>query len=197
MNYREAIKRSLDSHNEVWNRVSKDEHLLSEVDRAISAIIQAFQNERKVLLCGNGGSAADAQHIAAEWQGRYLIDRAPLYAEALHVNTSYLTAVANDYHYDEVYARAVAAQGRPGDILIGLSTSGKSPNVVKAIETAQSKGMITMGFTGSDLNSPMAAKCDILLAVPSSVTARIQEMHILLAHIICEETERALFNLES
>ena len=193
MNYKDAINRSLDAHRQVWDLVRNDAQLLKAVDQVIDTIIGAFRNGNKVLLCGNGGSAADAQHIAAEWQGRYLIDRAPLYAEALHVNTSYLTAVANDYHYDKVYARAVEAQGRSGDILIGLSTSGKSPNVVRAIEVANKKDMVTIGFTGAATDTPMAAKCNILLPIPSTVTARIQEMHILLAHIICEETEKALF----
>ena len=189
----ERINDTLMAHQEVLAAVRSDEYLLQQVALIIDAIVKCFQAGNKVLLCGNGGSAADAQHIAAEWQGRYLLDRKPLFAEALHVNSSYVTAVANDYGYEQVYARAVEAQGRPGDILIGLSTSGNSPNICRALEKARSLGMVCIGFTGASRDTCLVASCDYTLHIPSTVTARIQEMHILLAHIICEETERLLF----
>ncbi len=144
-------------------------------------IINAYKRGRKVLLCGNGGSAADAQHIAAELSGKFYIDRDPLFAEALHVNTSYLTAVANDYSYDEVFSRLVKAKGKKGDVLVAISTSGRSRNVIKAIEAANEIGMITVGLTGKSGGR--------MNDVP-----RIQEAHIMIGHIICEIVERELFN---
>lgn len=188
------IIETLDAHEEVFRLLRQDTQLLNEVATIIDAVVLCFTEGNKVLLCGNGGSAADAQHIAAEWQGRYLMERRPLFSEALHVNTSYLTAVANDYGYEQVYARAVEAQGQPGDILIALSTSGNSPNIYLALEAAKRKGMVCIGFTGNNKVSCMVQNCDLILKVPSAVTARIQEMHILLAHIICEESERILFS---
>jgi D-sedoheptulose 7-phosphate isomerase len=146
----------------------------------------------KVLFCGNGGSAADAQHIAAELSGRFYFDRAPLFAEALHVNTSYLTAVANDYSYDVVYERMVQSKGAEGDVLVGISTSGNSKNVVLAMKEAQRMGMVTIGFTG-EAGGEMRNYSDILINIPSTDTPRIQECHILVGHIICELTEASLF----
>ena len=145
-----------------------------------------------MLLCGNGGSAADAQHLAAEFSGRFYYDRQPLPAEALHVNTSFLTAVANDYSFEDVYARMVRATGKPGDILIGLSTSGNSPNVVRAFEEARAIGMTTIGFTG-ETGGKLSPLCDFLINVPSQDTPRIQEAHITIGHIICEIVESTLF----
>lgn len=155
-------------------------------------LVEAFRAGGKVLFCGNGGSAADAQHIAAELSGRFYTDRPPLYAEALHVNSSYVTAVANDYGYDMVFSRMVEAAGKPGDVLVAISTSGNSGNILKAIEMAGSKGMKVVGFTG-ETGGKMKACCDFLLNVPSSDTPRIQEAHILLGHIICEIVEREMF----
>ena len=155
-----------------------------------SKSIEAFRLDKKMLLCGNGGSAADAQHIASEFSGRfYYSDKPPLYAEALHVNSSYMTAVANDYGYDEVYSRMIDAKGRAGDILIGISTSGKSSNVINALNKANSKGMLTVGFTG-DNGGQMEGICSILIKVPSNDIPRIQEAHILIGHIICEIIEK-------
>lgn len=154
--------------------------------------ISAFKSGKKILFAGNGGSAADAQHLAAEFSGRFYYDRAPLYAEALHVNTSYLTAVANDYSFDEVYARLILAQGFEGDIFFAISTSGNSPNILKAIEAARLKKMIVVGMTGES-GGKMKDNCDFLIQVPSSDTPRIQECHILIGHIICELVESALF----
>lgn len=159
---------------------------------AAEAWIDTLKGGGKVLFCGNGGSAADAQHLAAELSGRFYVDRDPLPAEALHVNTSYLTAVANDYSYDEVYARMVKGMGRKGDVLVAISTSGNSSNILRAIEEARIRGMVVIGMTG-DTGGKMAAVCDHLLNVPSSDTPRIQEVHILLGHILCELTEASLF----
>lgn len=169
-----------------------DAAMLENLEALIAATANSYRNGGKTLFCGNGGSAADAQHLAAELSGRFYFDRKPLDAEALHVNTSYLTAVANDYAYDEVFARLVEAKGKKGDILFALSTSGNSPNVVRALETARAKEMITAGFTG---NKPckMDALCDYLFKMPTDDTPRIQELHILQGHIICQGIEESLF----
>lgn len=171
-----------------------DSTIMETGGRVSEEIIRACQKGRKVLLCGNGGSAADAQHIAAELSGKFFFDRQPLFAEALHVNTSYLTAVANDYSYEEIFARLIRAQGRSGDVLIALSTSGNSKNILRALEEANAAGMVTVGFTGQGPNA-MEMLCDHLLAVPSKVTPRIQECHIILGHIICEIVESRLFTV--
>ncbi len=173
-------------------KVLKSSDILKTIEGILDEIIFALKNNKKILLCGNGGSAADAQHIAAELSGRFYKDREPLYAEALHVNTSYLTAVANDYSYDEVYSRLIKAKGRVGDILIAISTSGNSTNVIKAIEAANSIGMITIGLTGGR-QCLMDGICKYLIKIPSEDTPRIQENHILIGHIICELVEGELF----
>ncbi|MCX8080540.1 MAG: D-sedoheptulose 7-phosphate isomerase [Bacteroidia bacterium] len=170
----------------------QNQNLKEAVSRLTEAIVNAYKNGNKVLFCGNGGSAADAQHLAAELSGRYYYDRPPLFAEALHVNTSYLTAVANDYSYEEVFSRLVKAMGKKGDILIGLSTSGNSPNVVHALKTAQALGMLTAGFTGEG-GGKMKSFSDILIEIPSKNTPRIQECHMIIGHSICEEVENQLF----
>ncbi|MFN0037467.1 MAG: SIS domain-containing protein [Saprospiraceae bacterium] len=169
-----------------------DNAFLQKIELAAQTLTNTFRNGGKALFCGNGGSAADAQHIAAELSGRFYADRPPLYAEALHVNTSYLTAVANDYGFDAVFARMVQAAGQPGDVLVALSTSGNSPNILKAIQTAKEKSMTVVGLTGAS-GGKMATLCDVLLNVPSADTPRIQEAHILLGHIICQYVEKALF----
>ena len=172
--------------------VLADEAFLEKIDQAAQLLVHAFRNGNKALFCGNGGSAADAQHLAAELSGRFYTDRPPLYAEALHVNSSYITAVANDYGYEAVFARMVQAAGQKGDVLVALSTSGNSPNIQKAVETAQEKGMKIIGFTG-ETGGTMAASCDVLLNVPSTDTPRIQECHILIGHILCQYLEVTLF----
>ncbi|MBE0639483.1 MAG: D-sedoheptulose 7-phosphate isomerase [Bacteroidales bacterium] len=177
---------------EVKQRLLNDQLLLGRVNDVAGLVVDTYRNNGKLLLCGNGGSAADAQHLAAEFTGRFYFDRPPLDAEALHVNTSYLTAVANDYSYDEVYARLVRAKGEKGDILIAISTSGNSPNILKAIEAANELGMITVGLTGES-GGKMKSLCSHLLNVPSGDTPRIQEAQILLGHIICEIVESTLF----
>jgi D-sedoheptulose 7-phosphate isomerase len=188
MNIEKIIQSSIDSRNELL----KNKSLLNDLQEVANLCILCFKNDGKILLCGNGGSAADAQHIAAEFTGRFNFDRPPLYAEALHVNGSYLTAVANDYSYDVIYSRMVEAAGRKGDILIGISTSGNSPNIIMALQKAQEQGMITIGLSGQNA-SKMTNYSTIQINVPSSDTARIQELHILIGHIICELVEDALF----
>jgi D-sedoheptulose 7-phosphate isomerase len=190
MNHKIAaiVQASIDTKN----RVLADEMLLHTVAQIADAMTEAFRNDKKVLFCGNGGSAADAQHLAAELSGRFYYDRPPLFAEALHVNTSYITAVGNDYSYDEIYARAVRGFGRSGDVLVGISTSGNSPNVVRALEAARAQGMVTVGMTG-ETGGQMRELCKFLLNIPSKDTPRIQECHILLGHIICQIVEENLF----
>ncbi len=185
---KEIITRSI----EVKQQIAEDEHLLLQIQVAVEAVTAAFKNGNKVLFCGNGGSAADAQHLAAEFSGRFYKDRRALPSEALHCNTSYLTAVANDYSYDAVYSRIIEGTGNAGDVLIGLSTSGNSANVVKAFEAAKTKEMVTICFTGAT-GGTLKAWCDVLLNVPSTDTPRIQESHILMGHIICQLVEENLF----
>lgn len=191
---KEQISKIIQASVSVKEQILKDETMLDTVARCSEAITQAFKNGNKVLFCGNGGSAADAQHLAAEFSGRFYTDRKALPAEALHVNTSYITAVANDYSYDVVYSRMIDGIGRPGDVVVGLSTSGNSGNILKAFESARKIGMITVGFTGAT-GGKMKDLSDYLLNVPSTDTPRIQESHILLGHIICQLVEEAYFNI--
>ena len=156
------------------------------------ALTDAYKNGNCSRFCGNGGSAGDAQHIAAELSGRFYLDRPPLDSEALHVNASYVTAVANDYSYDVIYERMVQAQGKPGDVLFGISTSGNSKNVLLAMKKAKELGMITIALTGEG-GGEMAEFADFLIAIPSKDTPRIQEVHILVGHIICQIVEEELF----
>jgi D-sedoheptulose 7-phosphate isomerase len=165
--------------------------LAGDVDRVVATIARSMAGGGSLLTCGNGGSAADAQHIAAELTGRFFRDRRPLPAMALHGNTSSLTAIANDYGYDQVFAREVAAHGRAGDVLLALSTSGNSENVLSAIGAARQKGMTVIGLTG-ETGGKMRDLCDLCLCVPSASTPRIQECHILIGHTVCELLERIL-----
>jgi D-sedoheptulose 7-phosphate isomerase len=188
------IKKIIQESIDVKAAILKDETILNTLTECVTVIVAAFKNGNKVLFCGNGGSAADAQHLAAEFSGRFYTDRDALPAEALHVNTSYLTAVANDYSYDVVYSRIIKGIGKKGDVLIGLSTSGNSGNILKAFEMAREKEMITIGFTGAT-GGKMNPLSNYLLNVPSTDTPRIQESHILLGHIICQLVEEVYFNL--
>jgi D-sedoheptulose 7-phosphate isomerase len=172
--------------------ILKDPVLLGTIEQLANITTSALRNGNRVYFCGNGGSAADAQHLAAEFSGRFYTDRDALPAEALHCNTSYLTAVANDYSYDVVYARLIKGVGTTGDVLIGLSTSGNSVNIIKAFEVARDKGIITVGFTG-DSGGKMKPLSDYLVNVPSKDTPRIQESHIMLGHIICQLVEEQYF----
>jgi D-sedoheptulose 7-phosphate isomerase len=186
------IQNILQASIDVKAAIVKDEQIIETVSTIAELIVEAFQGGNKVMFCGNGGSAADAQHLAAEFSGRFYKDRDPLPAEALHVNTSYMTAVANDYSYNEVYSRIVKGSGKAGDVLIGLSTSGNSANIIAAFEQARKMGIKTVGFTG-DGGGKMKAFSDFLVAVPSSDTPRIQESHITLGHIVCQLVEESLF----
>ena len=169
-----------------------DAVIKDNIFKSIEVITHAFKSGNKVLFAGNGGSAADAQHLAAEFSGRFYKNRKALPAEALHCNTSYLTAVANDYSYDVIYSRLIEGIGVKGDVLIGLSTSGNSNNIMKAFEVAREMGVITIGFTGTT-GGAMKDLSDILINVPSTITPRIQESHILMGHIICELVEANIF----
>ena len=166
--------------------------LMQTVGKIADAITACYRNGGKVLFCGNGGSAADAQHLAAELSGRFYFDRPPLDAEALHVNSSYVTAVANDYSYNEIYSRYVNGVGKKGDVLIGISTSGNSENILRALKVAKNKGMVTVAMTGES-GGKMKDLVDFLLNVPSTDTPRIQEAHIMLGHIFCQIVEEDLF----
>ena len=190
----EKIKNIIQASIEVKQQLLKDEALLQNVAAVVDEIVAAFKRSNRVYFCGNGGSAADAQHLAAEFSGRFYTDRKALPAEALHCNTSYLTAVANDYSYDVVYARLIDGIGNNGDVLVGLSTSGNSVNIVKAFEVARSKGITTVGFTGAG-GGTMKTNVDYLLNVPSTDTPRIQESHILLGHIVCQLVEEKYFSV--
>ncbi len=185
---RDIIQASID----VKNKILQDENIMGTLDKCVLEIVKAFKNGNRVYFCGNGGSAADAQHLAAEFSGRFYKDRDALPAEALHCNTSYLTAVANDYSYDVIYSRIIKGTGRAGDVLVGLSTSGNSKNILYAFEEAKRKEMITIGLTG-ETGGKMKACSDYLLNVPSTDTPRIQESHILLGHIICQLVEEQYF----
>ncbi len=190
---RQHIKDTIAASIRVKEQILASEHLTSEIEAAASAFVAAFRSDGKVLFCGNGGSAADAQHLAAELSGRFYLNRRALFAEALHVNSSYLTAVGNDYGFDAVYARMIEAAGRPGDVLVAISTSGNSPNILNAVAQARKTGMTIIGMTGAS-GGQLRDSCDILLNVPSTDTPRIQESHILIGHIICELVEGELFS---
>jgi len=182
------IQKSID----VKQSILQDPQLIDTIQRIVEVITEAFKNGKKVLFCGNGGSAADAQHLAAEFSGRFYTDRKALPAEALHCNTSYITAVGNDYSYDVIYSRMIEGIGNEGDVVIGISTSGNSKNIVKALEQGKINKMITIAFTGES-GGQMIQIADYTLNVPSSDTPRIQEAHILLGHIICQLVEENYF----
>ena len=182
------IKDSIDVKQLILN----DKKLVQRVNDAAMMCVESLKNGGKIHFCGNGGSAADAQHLAAELSGRFYYDRPPLNAEALHVNTSYLTAVANDYSYDMIYARMLQASAKKGDVIVGISTSGNSTNILKAFDVAKEIGVKTIGMTGES-GGKIANVCDILLNVPSKCTPRIQESHIMIGHIICEIIEATIF----
>lgn len=186
------INDRLRAHLDTLSRVEQDETLKAAIGEAVQAIVGCFRSGGRVYFCGNGGSAADAQHLAAEFSGRFYFDRPVLPADALHCNTSYLTAVANDYGYDKVFARLISGLGRKGDILVGLSTSGNSENILRAFEVCREKGVRTLAFTGAD-GGRMKAMSDLLINIPSTDTPRIQEAHITVGHIICELVEQAIF----
>ena len=188
----DKIKKIVSESIDVKSSVLQNASLLQTVEAVVAAMVKALQKGNHIYFCGNGGSAADAQHLAAEFSGRFYLDRDALPAEALHCNTSYMTAVANDYSYDVIFARLIKGIGKKGDFLVGLSTSGNSTNIMKAFEVAREKGIITVGFTG-ETGGKMKDLSDYLLNVPSKNTPRIQESHIMLGHIVCELVEEQYF----
>jgi D-sedoheptulose 7-phosphate isomerase len=191
MELKEKVKSIIEKSIEVKQQIIKEEHICNIIE--ISEVItSAFKTGNKVLFCGNGGSAADAQHLAAEFSGRFYKDRKALPSDALHCNTSYLTAVANDYSYDAIYSRIIEGTGVKGDVLIGISTSGNSKNILKAFEVSKRLGVITIGLTGIT-GGLMKNVSDYIIQVPSNDTPRIQECHIMIGHILCEFVENNLF----
>ena len=174
-------------------KLISDKGLILEIETITTKIIKAFKDGNKLLLCGNGGSASDAQHIAAELSGRFIKERKPLYAEALHVNSSYMTAVSNDYGFESTYSRMLEAIGKKGDVLIALSTSGNSENVVNAVKMANSLEMLSVGMSGAS-GGKIKDLCQHNIIIPSSNTARIQEAHIIVGHIFCKIIEEKLFD---
>ncbi len=188
------IRQIISASAEVKKEILKNDAMIGLIERIAADMVSALKNGNRIYFCGNGGSAADAQHLAAEFSGRFYIDRDALPAEALHCNTSYLTAVANDYSYDVIYARLIKGMGQQGDFLVGLSTSGNSANIVKAFEVAREKGIKTVGFTGES-GGKMKELSDYLVNVPSNDTPRIQEAHIMVGHIICQLVEEQYFGI--
>ncbi len=190
-----SIQTIIQSSIDTKSRIINDPVLIETIEKVVVCITDAFKNGYRVYFCGNGGSAADAQHLAAEFSGRFYTDRKALPAEALHCNSSYMTAVGNDYGYDMVFARLIDGIGQKGDVLIGLSTSGNSPNIIKAFEVAREKKMITIAFTGNT-GGKMKPLSHWLINIPSKDTPRIQESHITIGHIVCQLVEEAIFPSE-
>jgi D-sedoheptulose 7-phosphate isomerase len=190
----EKIKDIIESSINIKQQLLENKDLLQMISVIVDKIVIAFRNGNRVYFCGNGGSAADAQHLAAEFSGRFYSDRKALPAEALHCNTSYLTAVANDYSFDNIYSRLIDGFGEEDDVLIGLSTSGNSSNIIKAFESAKKKRMLTVALTGES-GGKVKSFCDHLINIPSNDTPRIQESHIMVGHIICQLVEEKYFTL--
>ncbi len=186
------IKTILQESIAIKQAMLADDGLLQTIEAIVNQLAATFQNGGKVLFCGNGGSAADAQHLAAELSGRFYLERKALFAEALHVNTSFITAVGNDYGFDAVYERAVEAMGREGDVLVALSTSGNSENVLRAIAQAKKGNMQVVGMTG-EAGGKINGLCDFHIKIPSTDTPRIQEGHLLIGHVVCGLVERRVF----
>lgn len=189
---KEIIKNRISESINIKKLLLHDEKIIKTIDAVITLCVKGVKKKKKIFFCGNGGSAADAQHLAAELSGQFYINRKPINAEALHVNTSYITAVGNDLGFDNIYARALEAKGGKGDILIGLSTSGNSNNVLKAFQSAKKMNITTIGLTG-DNGGKLTTHADYLIAIPNNDIPRIQECHILIGHIICELIEKKLF----
>jgi len=190
-NMQQKIKEAIAASIKVKQSILENTEMLQQLETVANLVADAFERGNKVLFCGNGGSAADAQHLAAEFTGRFYSDRNPLPAEALHVNTSFVTAVANDYSYDEIYQRAIKAHGKAGDVLFAISTSGNSKNCVLAMQEAQLRNMKVIAFTGAT-GGNMKNCCHYLFNIPSTDTPRIQESHILIGHTICQLVEEML-----
>ena len=188
------IKESIEQSIEVKSKILSDEKLMQSIEDAVNIIVESLRNGGKIHFCGNGGSAADAQHLAAELSGRFYLDRDPLNAEALHCNSSYMTAVSNDFGYDFVYSRIMRASAKKGDVLVGISTSGNSRNIIEAYKTCEELGVNIISLTGAS-GGLMKDFGGILINVPSTDTPRIQESHIMIGHIICELVEKKTTNL--
>ncbi len=190
------INKLLTEHRSLTDIIINNSFLVDQIKKIINLIHNCFEQDKKILICGNGGSAADAQHMAAEFVNRFLIERKALNAEALNVNTSSLTAISNDYNFDKIFSRQIEAKGKKNDILIAISTTGNSKNIIKAIETAKELKMPTIGLTGNNEINKLRDISDYCLCIPSNSIPRIQEMHILVVHIICEYVEKILFSKE-
>lgn len=186
------IQSQIDNTRIIMESILADVELLSNIELAAEACIKSLRDGGKIMLAGNGGSAADAQHIAGELVSRFAFDRPGLPSVALTTDTSILTAIGNDYGYDKLFERQVQAQGKLGDIFIGYSTSGSSPNIIKALEKSREMGVFSIGFTGNR-KGPMVSLCDLVLEVPSADTPKIQEGHLVLGHIICGLIENEIF----
>ena len=186
------LNKGIHAHLDLIAEIQSDKALQEKLEMLAESMIRVFEQGGRVLICGNGGSAADAAHLAAELAGRFYLDRPPLDAEALHVNDSFVTAVANDYGYDYIFERAVEAKGRKGDLLLAISTSGQSGNILKAVKKAAQIGLQTACFTGAKGNA-LAALCELPMVIPSVETPRIQEAYMLLGHLLCEWIEYKMF----
>lgn len=186
------IKQTIQKSIEIKKMVLENQELLIHISRSIDAIVHSLKQNGKIHFCGNGGSAADAQHLAAELSGRFYYNRPPLNAEALHCNTSYITAVANDFGYDFIFSRLLQASAHHGDVLVVLSTSGNSKNIIEAVNYAKNNGIFVISLTGQT-GGKLADISDILINIPSTDTPRIQESHIMIGHIICEQVERLIY----
>ena len=187
-----AIKQQIKDSILVKEQILQNAWIIEQIEQTASLIVEAYKLGHKTLLAGNGGSAADAQHIAGEFVSRFYFDRPGLASIALTTDTSILTAIGNDYGYEKLFSRQIQAQGEPGDVFIGISTSGNSINVVEALKTCKEKEVTTIGFSGEKIGV-MDQMCDICIKVPSLETPRIQEAHILIGHIICGLVEKELF----
>ena len=192
LNIMNRIKESIEQSIEVKSKILSDEKLMQSIEDAVNIIVESLRNGGKIHFCGNGGSAADAQHLAAELSGRFYLDRDPLNAEALHCNSSYMTAVSNDFGYDFVYSRIMRASAKKGDVLVGISTSGNSRNIIEAYKTCEKLGVNIISLTGAT-GGMMKDFGGILINVPSNDTPRIQESHIMIGHIICELVEKRTY----
>ncbi len=188
----DRIKISIADSIAVKNQILSDQTILSGIETAAEMIVESLKGGGKIHFCGNGGSAADAQHLAAELSGRFYFDRPPLNAEALHCNTSYLTAVGNDYGYDLIFSRLLRGTAKKDDVIVGISTSGNSKNIINAFDAAKELGVRIIAMTGAT-GGAMKQYADVLLNVPSTDTPRIQESHIMIGHIICELVESKMF----
>ena len=191
--YEERIRQQFDAHIAMAQRVVEEQ--TPTIARMAEILVSCYRSGHKALFCGNGGSAADAQHLAAELVGRYLIDRPPLPALALHTDTSAVTAIANDYAYDEIFARQAEAHLQPGDVLVAITTSGASPNIVKAAEVARRKGCVVLGLLGRD-GGTVLPLCDVALVVPAQQSYVIQEVYMIVGHLLCDLIEQALFGAD-